>query len=102
MVEIVWTEPALAELDAIADYIALDKPPAARRLVQRVFFSVERLTHFPKLGSRVPELPESIYRQLVVKPCRIFYRFEGDRVFVVFVMRCERQFQEEFLEKPEA
>ena len=29
MAEIIWTEPALADLDAIADYIALDKPDAA-------------------------------------------------------------------------
>lgn len=28
MAEIIWTEPALADLDAIADYIALDKPDA--------------------------------------------------------------------------
>jgi plasmid stabilization system protein ParE len=26
----IWTEPALNDLDAIADYIALDNPAAAR------------------------------------------------------------------------
>ena len=31
MAEIVWTEPALADLDTIADYIAIDNPTAARR-----------------------------------------------------------------------
>jgi plasmid stabilization system protein ParE len=36
MAEMIWTEPALQDLDAIADYIALDNPLAARRLVQRV------------------------------------------------------------------
>ena len=41
MAQIIWTEPALSDLDAIADYIALDKPEAARRLVQRVFKHVE-------------------------------------------------------------
>ena len=29
MVELIWSEPALQDLDAIADYIALDKPEAA-------------------------------------------------------------------------
>jgi len=33
MAEVVWTEPALSELDAIADYIALENPDAARELV---------------------------------------------------------------------
>jgi len=37
MAEVVWTEPALHELEAIADYIALDDPQAARGLVQLVF-----------------------------------------------------------------
>ena len=36
MAKVVWTEPALSDLDAIADYIALDKPSAARELVRRV------------------------------------------------------------------
>jgi ParE-like toxin of type II ParDE toxin-antitoxin system len=34
MAQVVWTEPALADLDAIADYIALDNPEAARLLVK--------------------------------------------------------------------
>jgi plasmid stabilization system protein ParE len=38
MVEGVWTEPALSDLDAVADYIALENPDAARALVQRVFY----------------------------------------------------------------
>jgi toxin ParE1/3/4 len=97
MVEVIWTGPALAELDAIADTIALDKPSAASRFVRRVFSSVERLANFPESGSRVPELPKSVYRQLVVPPCRIFHRNDGRRVFIVFVMRGERQFKEEFL-----
>ncbi len=47
MAEIVWTEPALQQLDAIAEYIALDNPVAARHLVERVFSKVERLQDFP-------------------------------------------------------
>jgi toxin ParE1/3/4 len=97
MAQIIWTEPASAELEAIADYIALDKPAAARRLVQRILSSVGRLEHFHALGSRVPELPKSVYRQLIVRPCRMFYRREEDRVFIVFVMRGERLFRKEFL-----
>ena len=98
MVEITWTEPALAELDAIADYIALDKPTAADRFVLHILSSVERLAHFPNSGSRIPEAPKSVYRQLVIRPCRVFYRRDGKRVFVVFVMRGARRFRKEFLE----
>ena len=90
MARLIWTEPALADLEAIADYIALDNPAAACRLVQRVFESVERLERFPSSGKRPPEMSRSPYREIVVTPCRVFYRVEGDAVFLLYVMRAER------------
>lgn len=90
MAEVVWSEPALADLEAIADYIALEDPAAAAELVQRVLAHVEQLAEHPESGVRVPELGRSRYRQLVEPPCRIFYRHEGQRVFIVHVMRTER------------
>ena len=93
MAELIWTEPALQDLDAIADYMALDKPEAARRFVQRVFRHVEQLRTHPESGSRPRELRRSPYRQIVEPPCRIFYRFDGKRVFIVHVMRGEMRLQ---------
>jgi toxin ParE1/3/4 len=97
MVEIIWTGPALNELDAIADYIALDKPDAAERLVKKIFDAVAGLARFPEMGRRIPEFRSAPYRELVVNPCRIFYRKNDDRIFVIFVMRGEREFHSEFL-----
>jgi toxin ParE1/3/4 len=91
MAEIIWTEPALSDLDAIADYIALDKPDAARRLVQRVFKHVEQLTTHPKSGSVPRELCGSRYRQIIEPPCGVFCRYDGERVFILHVIRGERQ-----------
>ncbi|WP_337881282.1 type II toxin-antitoxin system RelE/ParE family toxin [Rheinheimera sp.] len=91
MAEVIWTEPALQELDAIADYIALDNPAAASGLVKDVFDKTGRLEHFPQSGRIPPELPDSVYRELVVPPCRIFYREDKQRVLVLYVMREERQ-----------
>ena len=50
MAKVIWADPAIQDLDAIADYIALDKPEAAHRLVQRVLATVERLQRFPHMG----------------------------------------------------
>lgn len=91
MAEVVWTEPALSDLDEIADYIALDNPPAARHLVQRVFRHVEQLSEHPDSGSKPQELKGWRYRQIVEPPCRIFYRHEAGRVYILYVMRGERQ-----------
>ncbi|MEA2118035.1 type II toxin-antitoxin system RelE/ParE family toxin [Halovibrio sp. HP20-50] len=91
MAEVIWTEPAFQELDAIAEYIALDNPAAASHLVGEVFDKIERLEEFPQSGRIPPELPNSVYREVVVPPCRIFYREDGKRVLVLYVMREERQ-----------
>ena len=90
MVEIVWTEPALHDLDAIADYIALDNPEAAKQLVRRVFQHVEQLVQHPESGSKPPELKGWRYRQIVEPPCRVFYRLDESRVYILYVMRAER------------
>lgn len=90
MAEVIWSEPALSDLDAIADYIALENPAAASELVKRILEHVEQLADHPKSGSRPQELKRSRYRQLVEPPCRVFYRFDGERVLVLHVMRSER------------
>jgi toxin ParE1/3/4 len=47
MAEVVWSEPALADLEAIADYIALENPAAAAEFVQRVLAHVDQLAEHP-------------------------------------------------------
>ncbi len=90
MVELIWTEPAIQDLEVIADYIALDKPEAAKKLVSRIFEKVENLKRFPKLGSSPRELHGMSYRQLVISPCRVFYRVEEKKIFILHVMRGEQ------------
>lgn len=91
MAEIIWTEPALNDLDTIADYIAIDKPEAAKNLVQKVFQHIEQLDSHPESGSKIPEIKNSRYRQIIEPPCRIFYRFDGKSVFILHVMRSEQR-----------
>ena len=87
-----WTDPALEDLDRIADYIALDKPQAARKLVRRVMESVDRLADFPESGSKPQELKGTAYRHLVIAPLRIFYRVTENQIIIIHVMRGEKYF----------
>lgn len=90
MAQVIWTEPALQDLNEIAEYIALDKVSAAKKLIQQIFSSTERLENFPKSGRKVPELQDSRYLEIIVNPCRIFYRIEKDKIYILYVMRSER------------
>jgi toxin ParE1/3/4 len=98
MAQIIWTEPALLDLNEIAEYIALDKPDAARHLVKQAFSSVDRLEQFPESGRMPPELEHSKYREIIAGPCRIFYRVDQDKVYIVYVMRGERQLRNYLLD----
>ena len=90
MAEVKWTEPALNDLNDIAEYIAIDNVDVAKTLVRDVFDSVLRLNTFPESGRYPSELDESRYREVVVGPCRVFYRIEKDTVYILYVMRSER------------
>lgn len=102
MAEIAWSEPALADLEAIADYIALENPAAAAALVKRVFAHVEQLAAHPASGSRLPELQRSRYRQLIEPPCRVIYRHDDEAVVVLAVLRTERLLRPGLLQEPPA
>lgn len=95
MAQVIWTEPALSDLEAIADYIALDKPDAAIRYVQKVFSKTDRLARYPKSGSVPSEIQHLPYRQIIVPPCRVFYRVDGETIFIVHVMRSEQRLDED-------
>lgn len=99
MAKIIWTEPALIDLNEIAEYIALDKPTAARNLVQKIFTKIERLENFPSSGRNPPELKKSRYKEVIVNPCRIFYRIDKDNVYILYVMRSKRKLRQYLLDE---
>jgi toxin ParE1/3/4 len=90
MAQVIWTEPALSDLDAIGDYIALQNPDAAALLVARIFEHVGQLETHPESGSKLVELKRSRHRQIVEPPCRVIYRYDDKSVFVLHVLRSER------------
>ena len=97
MAQVIWTEHALDDLNDIAEYIALDKPSAASKLVKKVLSATELLEQFPKSGRKPPELEDFRYREIIVPPCRIFYRNEEDKTYIIYVMRSERELRQYLL-----
>ena len=99
MAQIVWTEPALRDLDEMAEYIALDKYSAAQNLVEKVSSRVDQLQKFPESGRKSPDLPKNCrYYEVIVGPCRIFYRIDNKKLYILYIMRSERQLRKFLLE----
>lgn len=83
-VEIVWSLPALARLQEIRTYIALDNPRAAERVATRIVAVVEALRIHPYLG-RVGTEPA--IRELVVgrTPYIVRYRVRKKRIVILTI-----------------
>jgi toxin ParE1/3/4 len=90
MAEVIWTSPAFDDLNDIAEYIAVSKINAAKNLVQKVFDKISRLENHPESGKRPEELINLNYREVNINPCRIFYKIDSDIVYILHVMRQER------------
>ena len=90
MAKIIWTAPALNDLNDIAEYIALTNLPAAKRLIQKIFNKIIRLEAHPESGKVPIELKNLNYREVTVNPCRIFYKVDNNQVYILHVMRQER------------
>jgi toxin ParE1/3/4 len=99
MAEIIWTESAFNDLNEIAEYIALSNPIAAADLVRDLITKVERLEQFPKSGRILPEIVELNYREVIVPPCRVFYRLDKTSVYIVHICREERDLRKFLIER---
>jgi toxin ParE1/3/4 len=73
-----WSGPALRDLLDIVRYIGIDSPAGARRVRAEIKKKVSRLEAFPHSGRLVPELPESGYREVIVRNYRVIYRVKLD------------------------
>ena len=90
-----WTERAVADLIAIGEYIAIDKPDAARRWVERLRHQAELAAAVPLAGRRVPEIARDDVRETFLREYRIVYHVDADGITVLTVFEGHRLFREE-------
>ena len=88
--KLIWTDPSIADLRAVRDYIARDSDYYAADLVEQVVLSVEKLLRFPKLGRVVPEVQDENIRELFHQNYRIIYRIAGERTEILTIIHGSR------------
>ena len=92
MSRIVWTAPAVEDLQSIHSYIARDSEFYADAVLQRIFEAVDRLEQLPLSGRAVPELDDEKTREVIVQPYRIIYDTSAETVRVLTVLHSARSF----------
>jgi len=71
MAKVVWTRPALDDLNDIVEYISRDSKVYAERFATRVLEAARRLEDFPYSGRLVPEFKEEDIREVIYGSYRI-------------------------------
>ena len=92
---VLWTEPALSQLDAIYEYIAQTSPEYALRMIDRLTRRSIQIAEFPFSGRMVPEYESNEVREVFEWPYRIIYliKSEESRVEVLAVVHGARLLQ---------
>ena len=88
--KVTWTEQAGERLLEIERFVTRDDPRAAARLVDKLIERGDALAEHPERGRRVPELPESGLRELIIDNYRLVYRRTAKAVEVLTVFEGHR------------
>ena len=88
--KLVWSEPALADIESIRDYIRRDSEFYAGRFINRIIEVVETLVELPARGRLVPEADDPNTRELLFQNYRIMYRVESKRIIILAIVHAAR------------
>jgi len=87
---IVWSDPAVDDLEAAVEFIAKDSDAYARSLAQLAVDAAESLRTFPNRGHRLPDPKLARYRELIIGSYRLVYLVQKNRVLIVAVLHGHR------------
>jgi plasmid stabilization system protein ParE len=80
---VIWSDPALADLDAAFTYFLERSPSYARKFLDAVESAADSLGQFSERGRVVPELAVPTIRELFVEKHRLVYEIQVERVDVL-------------------
>lgn len=101
--QVVWSPEALADVEAIAGYIARDSAVYARAVVEKILETARQVGEFPFLGRMVPEVAQDTIRERFVYSYRLIYRIRNNTITIAAVIHGRRLLRplRERLEGPE-
>lgn len=88
--KVIWSPLAVERATEQAEFIARDKPEAARRWLEGIFDSTASLAEFPQSGRQTPEFGDSAFRELLYGSYRVLYRIESGQITILTVRHSRR------------
>lgn len=100
--QVTWAAVAQRDLKKVIEYIAMDNPGNAPKILKRIKQKAFDLYTMPDRGRIVPELKDQgihTYRELIIAPWRIIYRISDTTVFVLSIIDSRRNVEDILLDR---
>ena len=100
--KIIWTHVAEEDIKNIIEYISMDSPQNALKVLKKIKKKASDLYTLPERGRIVPELQDQgilQYRELVIPPWRLIYRIAERKIFVLSVIDSRRNVEDILLNR---
>ncbi|MFN0139253.1 MAG: type II toxin-antitoxin system RelE/ParE family toxin [Pyrinomonadaceae bacterium] len=88
---VIWSERAVRDIEAIAEYIAQDSEAYASSVVRTILQKSRLLTGFPFIGRIVPEFADESIREIFAYSYRIIYKINEEEIRVATVIHGRRE-----------
>jgi toxin ParE1/3/4 len=88
--KVTWSQPAVRDLEQIADYIALDSKYYAAAFVREIREAARSLRQVARRGRIVPELSDPTIRELLIGNYRLLYQLRSTQVLVLALIHGAR------------
>jgi toxin ParE1/3/4 len=100
--KIIWTNVAECDLRDIIEFISLDSPQNALKILKKIQLKASELYTLPERGRILPELQDQgilQYREIVIPPWRLIYRIAERKVFVLSLIDSRRNVEDILLKR---
>jgi len=100
--KIIWTNVAENDLKNIIEYISVDSPQNALKILRKIKQKASNLYTLPERGRIVPELKDQgilQYRELVIPPWRLIYRMAERKMFALSVIDSRQNVEDILLKR---
>jgi plasmid stabilization system protein ParE len=86
-VKILKKRKFIKNLSLIFEYIAKDKPLAAKQFKEELYNKIENLKNFPKMYRKSIYFDNENYRDLIFKGYTLIYKIEDDKILILDIFK---------------
>ena len=100
--KVIWANVAESDLKDIIEYISIDSPQNALRILKNIKQKTSELYTLPERNRIVPELQDQgilQYREMIIPPWRLIYRIAERKVYVLSLIDSRRNVEDILLKR---